>query len=54
MTVPSIDNLTQVMETDPHCPPVPIVGCINHKDGCRCSIEVTTAVPERKTLSKLF
>jgi hypothetical protein len=36
------------------CPPVPIVGCINHKDGCRCSITVTSAVPEHKTLSKLF
>ncbi len=37
-----------------HCPPVPIVGCINHKDGCRCSIEVTSFVPERKALSKFF
>ncbi len=37
-----------------YCPPVPIVGCINHKDGCRCSIEVTNAVSEREALTKLF
>jgi len=36
------------------CPPVPIVGCINHKDGCRCSITVTSTIPEHKTLSKFF
>jgi len=37
-----------------HCPPVPIVGCINHKDGCRCSITVTSVTPQHRALSKLF
>lgn len=36
-----------------HCPPVPIVGCVNHATGCRCSIAVTSALPERDALSRL-
>lgn len=24
-----------------HCPPVPIVGCVNYEAGCRCSIVIT-------------
>jgi hypothetical protein len=24
-----------------HCPPVPIVGCVNYEAGCRCSLVIT-------------
>ena len=34
-----------------HCPPVPIVGCVNYKDGCRCSVVVTSPQPERDAMS---
>lgn len=36
-----------------HCPPVPIVGCVNHTTGCRCSIAVTSMSPEHDALSRL-
>ena len=29
-----------------HCPPVPIVGCVNYEAGCRCSLVITTPEPE--------
>jgi hypothetical protein len=36
-----------------HCPPVPIVGCVNYEAGCRCSIVVTSPQPEYDALSWL-
>jgi hypothetical protein len=29
-----------------HCPPVPIVGCVNYEAGCRCSLVITAPQPE--------
>lgn len=29
-----------------HCPPVPIVGCVNYEKGCRCSLVVTSSQPK--------
>lgn len=37
-----------------HCPPVPIVGCVNYEKGCRCSLEVTSSVPKHDALSRHF
>jgi len=34
-----------------HCPPVPIVGCVNYEAGCRCSLIVTSSQPKRDTVS---
>jgi hypothetical protein len=34
-----------------HCPPVPIVGCVNYQAGCRCSIAVTSSQPTTDALS---
>jgi hypothetical protein len=34
-----------------HCPPVPIVGCVNHEAGCRCSVVVTNSHSNRDTVS---
>jgi hypothetical protein len=36
-----------------HCPPVPIVGCVNYETGCRCSIVVTRPQPKRDAKSWL-
>lgn len=36
-----------------HCPPVPIVGCVNYAVGCRCSIVVTSALREHDAFSRL-
>jgi len=36
-----------------HCPPVPIVGCVNFEKGCRCSIAVTAPWPELDSLSRI-
>ncbi|MFZ0662582.1 MAG: hypothetical protein WAM66_07820 [Acidobacteriaceae bacterium] len=35
-----------------HCPPVPIVGCVNYETGCRCSLAVTYSVPKHDTVSR--
>jgi len=37
-----------------HCPPVPIVGCVNYEKGCRCSLVVTSYEPKRNALSHLL
>lgn len=37
-----------------HCPPVPIVGCVNYETGCRCSLEVASSVPKHDALSRHF
>jgi hypothetical protein len=37
-----------------HCPPVPIVGCVNYEKGCRCSLVVTSSVPTHDALSRLL
>ena len=37
-----------------HCPPIPIVGCVNYEKGCRCSLAVTSCVPKRDALSRLL
>jgi hypothetical protein len=37
-----------------HCPPVPIVGCVNYEKGCRCSLVVTSSQPKRDALSRHF
>lgn len=37
-----------------HCPPVPIVGCVNNEMGCRCSLVVTSCEPKRDALSRRF
>jgi hypothetical protein len=37
-----------------HCPPVPIVGCVNYEKGCRCSLMVTSREPKRDAVSRLF
>jgi hypothetical protein len=34
-----------------HCPPVPIVGCVNYEKGCRCSLVVTSSQPKHDVLS---
>ena len=36
-----------------HCPPVPIVGCVNYEAGCRCSLVVTSSHSKRDTVSWL-
>jgi hypothetical protein len=36
-----------------HCPPVPIVGCVNYEAGCRCSLVVTSSQPKWDTVSWL-
>lgn len=36
-----------------HCPPVPIVGCVNYEKGCRCSLVVTSSQSKRDALSRL-
>ena len=36
-----------------HCPPVPIVGCVNYEAGCRCSLTVTSSQSKRDALSWL-
>lgn len=36
-----------------HCPPVPIVGCVNYETGCRCSLTVTHSQPQCDALSWL-
>jgi hypothetical protein len=36
-----------------HCPPVPIVGCVNYEAGCRCSIAVTSSQPKEDPVSWL-
>lgn len=36
-----------------HCPPVPIVGCVNYESGCRCSITVTSSQPKWDPVSWL-
>lgn len=36
-----------------HCPPVPIVGCVNYEAGCRCSLVVTSSTPQRNARSWL-
>lgn len=37
-----------------HCPPVPIVGCVNHAKGCRCSLEVTSPVQRHDAFLRHF
>jgi hypothetical protein len=37
-----------------HCPPVPIVGCVNYEKGCRCSIVVTSSQSKHDALSRLI
>ncbi|MGB7190905.1 MAG: hypothetical protein WBD10_12260, partial [Acidobacteriaceae bacterium] len=37
-----------------HCPPVPIVGCVNYEKGCRCSLAVTSCEPKQDALSRLL
>ena len=37
-----------------HCPPVPIVGCINYEAGCRCSLAVTSPEPRCDSISWLL
>ena len=37
-----------------HCPPVPIVGCVNYEKGCRCSLVVTSSQPKSEALSRHF
>jgi hypothetical protein len=37
-----------------HCPPVPIVGCVNYETGCRCSVVVTSSLPSHDALSRHF
>lgn len=36
-----------------HCPPVPIVGCVNYEAGCRCGLIVTSSHSKRDTVSWL-
>jgi hypothetical protein len=36
-----------------HCPPVPIVGCVNYQAGCRCSLVVTCSQPKQDAFSWL-
>jgi hypothetical protein len=36
-----------------HCPPVPIVGCVNYEAGCRCSLVVTSFQPKCDAISWL-
>lgn len=36
-----------------HCPPVPIVGCVNYAAGCRCSVAVTSPSPMADALHRL-
>jgi hypothetical protein len=36
-----------------HCPPVPIVGCMNYEAGCRCSLTVTSSQAKQDALSWL-
>ncbi len=36
-----------------HCPPVPIVGCVNYEKGCRCSLAAATSEPESDPVSWL-
>lgn len=36
-----------------HCPPVPIVGCVNYVTGCRCSVTVTSPSPAHDALHRL-
>jgi hypothetical protein len=37
-----------------HCPPVPIIGCVNYEKGCRCSLAVTSSQPKQDALSRLL
>lgn len=37
-----------------HCPPVPIVGCVNYEKGCRCSLVVTSCATKHDALSRLY
>jgi len=37
-----------------HCPPIPIVGCVNYEKGCRCSIVVTCCESKRDPVSRHF
>ena len=37
-----------------HCPPVPIVGCVNDEKGCRCSLELTSSVPKHDAFSRHY
>lgn len=36
-----------------HCPPVPIVGCVNYESGCRCSLIVSRPQPKCDAISWL-
>jgi hypothetical protein len=36
-----------------HCPPIPIVGCVNYEAGCRCGLIVTSSKPKRDAVSWL-
>jgi hypothetical protein len=36
-----------------HCPPIPIVGCVNYEAGCRCSLTVTSSQPGHDAFSRL-
>lgn len=36
-----------------HCPTIPIVGCVNHATGCRCSVVVTSSSPAHDALHRL-
>src|SRR5690348_13168702 len=37
-----------------HCPPVPIVGCVNYEKGCRCSFAVTSSQSKQNPVSPHF
>jgi hypothetical protein len=37
-----------------HCPPVPIVGCVNYETGCRCSIVITSSALQHDVFSRLL
>lgn len=37
-----------------HCPPVPIVGCVNYAKGCRCSLVVTSSSAKHEALHRLI
>jgi hypothetical protein len=36
-----------------HWPPVPIVGCVNHEAGCRCSLVVTSSQSRWEAMTRL-
>lgn len=36
-----------------HCPPVPIVGCVNYEAGCRCGLRVTSSHTKPDAVSRL-